>query len=354
VVDDHQTGLYVKSRILATAGFQVFEATSGLEALALIAEQRPVLVVLDVQLPDMDGKDVCRAIKQNPETAGTMVLQVSAYYTSAEDQVQGLDSGADAYIPGDIAPALLVAAVRALLRTRRAEDAVRDREERVQLVEALDRSQQELRALAASLFTAQEEERRRIARELHDDFSQRMALLEMELTQLRRGSPELDEQLSSVIAQISALSQELRNVSHDLHPSGLEHLGLEAGLRSLCEEFERAHKLPIRFSYSEEGRRVSPPVATVLYRIAQEALRNVVKHAGDARVTMEVWVEADQLCLAISDDGCGFKMGAHSNQAGLGLISMQERARLVDGRVEVQSTPAKGTKVKVCVPASAD
>jgi DNA-binding response OmpR family regulator len=283
VVDDYNSGLYTKSRVLAQAGFAVMKASTGRQALEAIWEHHPALVVLDVKLPDIDGKDVCRRIKEDPATAGTMVLQVSAYYTSTEDQVEGLDSGADAYIPGDIAPALLVAAVRALLRTRQAEDAVRDREERLHLMEALDRSQEELRALAASLFTAQDEERRRIARELHDDFSQRTALLEMELTKLRQQSPELDAQLKGIIAQISALSQELRNVSHALHPSGLEHLGLEAGLRSLCEEFERAHGLATRFSYSTGAYRVPAATATVFYRILQDRSRSFAERGEACR-----------------------------------------------------------------------
>ena len=348
VVDDHNSGRYVKTRVLVDAGFHVLSASTGMQALETIAEHHPALVVLDVLLPDINGKDVCRAIKENPATAGTMVLQVSAYYTSTDDQVEGLDSGADAYIPGDIAPALLVAAVRALLRTRRAEDAVRDREERLHLVEALDRSQEELRALAASLFTAQDEERRRIARELHDDFSQHTALLEMELTKLQQQSPQLEAQLNGIITQVSTLSQELRNVSHALHPSGLEHLGLEAGLRSLCEEFERAHELPIRFSYSSGDQRVPVATATVFYRIAQEALRNVVKHAGDARVTMTLTADEELLSLTVQDDGCGFEVGAQGSGSRLGLISMQERARLIGGWVDVRSEVGVGTTVSVC------
>jgi signal transduction histidine kinase len=350
VVDDYQSGRYVKTRILSQAGFHVLEATTGEEALCTVAEHRPALVVLDIRLPDIDGIAVCRAIKADPATASTMVLQVSAYYTSAEDQVQGLDSGADAYIPGDIAPALLVAAVRALLRTRRAEEALRDREERLQLVEALDRSQKELRALAASLFTAQEEERRRIARELHDDLSQRMALLEIGLTKLRQRPAALNEQLDTILGQISLLSEELRHLSHTLHPSVLEHLGLEAGLRSLCEGFERTHNIRTRCIYSTDGCHVPLPTATVFYRIAQEALRNVAKHAGDAGVTITLSGGEQELCLTIQDDGCGFDPEIRRDQAGLGLISMQERVRLVGGRVEVRSAPGEGTAVKVWAP----
>ena len=350
VVDDHQSGRYVKTRVLSKAGFRVLEADSGEEALRMVAEHRPALVVLDVKLPDIDGIAVCRAIKADADTAGTMVLQISAYYTSTEDQVQGLDSGADGYIPGDIAPSLLVAAARALLRTRNAEAAVRDRTERLQLLEALDRSQAELRALAASLFTAQEEERRRIARELHDDLSQRLALLEMELTKIRHRPAEFERLFDGLIGQVSSLSQELCNLSYRLHPSVLEHLGLETGLRSLCEEFERTHEIGTQCIYSVGDRSVPLPVATVFYRITQEALRNVAKHTTDARVTITVSADEQELHLAVQDDGCGFEPTAARVKPGLGLISMQERARLIGGRVELHSAPGEGTTVKVSAP----
>lgn len=350
VVDDHNGGLYIKTRVLAQAGFHVLEAANGADALRIFDQYRPALVVLDVRLPDIDGITVCRAIKQHPAAAQTMVLQVSAYYTTTEDQVLGLDSGADAYIPGDIAPALLVAAVRALLRTRNAESALRHGEERLNLLEALGRTEEKLRALAANLFTAQEEERRRIARELHDDFSQRMALVEMTLTRLRQEAPQLEAPLEGVISQITKLSEDLRNVSHALHPSGLVHLGLEAGLRSLCEEFERAHAIGIHCACTTAGRRVLEPMATVFYRIAQEALRNVVKHAGDARVTLALSAGDTELCMRIQDDGCGFDPGDRRYQPGLGFISMEERARLVGGRVELHSAPGQGTTVIVTAP----
>lgn len=171
VVDDYESARYARARVLSGAGFHVLESATGNDALQIVAEHSPVLVVLDIKLPDIDGMAVCRAIKENPATANIMVLQVSAFYTSTEDQISGLDSGADAYIPGDIAPSLLVCAVRALLRTSRAEAALRARQERMELLEALECSQAELHAATAALLTAQDDERRRIARELHDDFS---------------------------------------------------------------------------------------------------------------------------------------------------------------------------------------
>jgi len=279
-----------------------------------------------------------------------MVLQTSAYYVTTEDQVLGLDSGADGYIPGDVAPALLVAAVRALLRTRRAEEAVRASEERLQLADALHKSDQKLRALAASLFTAQDDERRRVAREVHDNLSQRVALLEIELTKLRHDTTKLEARLDPMIRQTSALSEELRNLSHRMHPSGLEHLGLEPALRSLCIEVEQTQSVATRFRCVINQEPIPQPITIAFYRITQEALRNVAKHAGDARVTVTLFHDSGELCLTIQDDGCGFDLATYGDGIGIGLISMQERIRLVSGGLDLVSGPGQGTTVKARAP----
>jgi signal transduction histidine kinase len=350
VVDDSETGLYFKTHTLLHAGFRVLQARTGKEALRVVAEDHPTVVVLDIKLPDIDGIAVCRAIKEDPTTADTLVLQVSAYYTRTEDFVTGLESGADAYIPGDIAPALLVAAIRALLRTGRAEQALRHSEQRLQLLEALDRSREQLRTLAGSLLTAQDEERRRIARELHDDVGQRLGVLQIELTNLRQRRTDLGGELDMMIAQTSALSERVRDLSHGLHPSVLDHLGLETGLRSLCEEFERTHGIPGRCICCTDDSRITVSTATAFYRIAQEALRNVAKHAGDARVTISLAESNHEIRLTIQDDGCGFDSGFNVHKAGLGLISMEERIRLVGGHLDVHSAPGEGTTVNACAP----
>jgi signal transduction histidine kinase len=350
VVDDHHVGRYTKAHVLRDAGFRVSEAHTGKDALRAVVEDRPTLVVLDVKLPDIDGISVCRKIKGDPATAGIMVLQVSAYYTTVEDQVSGLDSGADGYLPGDLSGPLLVAAVRAVLRTSRAEEALRQREQRLQVLQDLDRSHAELRALTAALVTAQEDERRRIARELHDDFAQRLALLEIDIANLKASRPEIGGDLDTLSGQVSSLSHDIRNLSHGLHPSFLEDLGLEAALRGLCDEFEHSHSLGVRFEYKKGALPVAAAAATTLYRIAQEALRNVVKHAGDACVTMSLYEKDGHCCLAVEDDGRGFD--PHSNRSGpaLGLISMQERVMLLGGRMSIHSAEGQGTRIEIEIP----
>lgn len=350
VVDDYVQGRYIKTRALSHAGFHVLEASTGEEALRTIQEHRPAVVVLDVKLPDVNGFEVCRAIKTNPDLASTIVLQVSAYFTATEHQIQGFESGADAYLPGDTPLSLLIAKIRALLRTSRAQAAAADREHYATFVDALDRSRQDLRDLSASLLKAQEDERHRIARELHDDFAQRLAALEIDLTRIcqERGDP--DGQLQRTIRAVSSLSLDLRNLTHDLHPIAFEHLGFEVGVRSLIQDFERTHDLPGQFIDQSFGRALPQFVSTVLYRITQEALRNVVKHAGDARVTITLSATEATACVTIEDDGNGFDPEMERERPGLGIVSMRERARLVGGNLEITSAPGRGTIIKACVP----
>jgi signal transduction histidine kinase len=360
IVDDDSGGLYAKRVALEHAGFSVFEASTGAQALEIVSEQNPHLVVLDVKLPDLDGFEVCRDIKRNAKTAATMVLQVSAYYTSATHQVQGLEHGADAYLPGDIPAPLLLAAVRALLRTQRAERRLRDLQEREQrrlaaeaeaTAKALDSTQEELRALAASLLTAQEDEARRIARDLHDDLAQELAALEIRLTHLRQHDGIAPEELDPAIEQVVALSDRLRKISHGLHPTLIENLGLDATLRNLCDEWDERQEMPIRYVGDSATAGVARDVATVVYRIAQEALRNIQKHAGDARTVVTLSREGDALVVCIEDDGNGFDVAERRrNSGGLGLLSMEERARLIGARVLIRSSPGQGTRVEVRAP----
>jgi PAS domain S-box-containing protein len=222
---------------------------------------------------------------------------------------------------------------------------------------ALDQTKHELRHLAASLMTAQEDEGRRIARELHDDLAQRLASVEIQLQHLRNQSggtgSEWTADIDSVCRDIAAMSHDVRNLSHRLHPSALDDLGLEAALRQLVQEFERTAGLEIRMSAALPlAARIPPAAATAVYRIAQEALRNVSKHAKQALVTVNVSATPEELRLMVHDDGPGFDASAARARGGLGLVTMRERAALAGGTLAVQSAPRDGTQIIVAVPLS--
>jgi two-component system, chemotaxis family, CheB/CheR fusion protein len=217
--------------------------------------------------------------------------------------------------------------------------------------EQLQRTEEELRSLTARLFTSHEEERRRIARELHDDASQQLAMLANDIEQLRQNIPpmegEMRNRLESLRERAAALSDELRRISHALHPSILEDLGLRAALRSLVSEFAERERMPSNFTHRNVPDVLSRDVAATLYRITQEALRNVAKHAGRTHVRVSLVGMNSSLRLTIRDLGEGFDP---TESRGLGLISMEERSRLVGGSFRISSALGEGTIVQVQVP----
>jgi PAS domain S-box-containing protein len=219
---------------------------------------------------------------------------------------------------------------------------------------ALRESQRELQALAGRLIQAEEAERRRIARELHDDLNQSLALLAVELDLLGQKPPESAAQVAGRMHELSArvrqLSSDVHDLSHNLHPSKLEQLGLVAGVRGLCKEQVAVHHLEIEFAHEPMPPSVLGDTALCLYRIAQEALSNVIKHSGARRARVELGGGADEVTLRITDDGAGFDVGSVDGNGGLGLVSMRERLRLVGGTIVIDSGPSAGTRIDVHVP----
>jgi two-component system CheB/CheR fusion protein len=226
-------------------------------------------------------------------------------------------------------------------------------EEVQQTSNELGQTRAELRALAARLMTAEEQERRRLARELHDDLGQRLALLTMRannaLERLQKNPQESEALFQGVLEELSVANREVRELSHGLHPSIIEHLGLPAALRNLvasCRDggFEVGCWVPDQI----------PPItldtATALYRIAQEAIRNAQQHANGAPIHVTLTAQDNSLRLAVLDSGPGFDLGHARVGGGLGLLSMQERARLVNGTLLIKARPGDGTEVSVSVP----
>jgi PAS domain S-box-containing protein len=224
---------------------------------------------------------------------------------------------------------------------------VRDITERKQAEKALRESQTELRMLTGRLLRAQETERRRIARELHDDLNQGLALLAVELDLL---SQKPGQSATDMSARVKELSSTVHDLSHQLHPSKLEQLGLVAAVRSLCRELTLGHGLPIEFSHHDVPDVIPEDTALCLYRIVQEALRNTIKHSGARHATVELSGSGETICLRIDDDGTGFDAGSADGHGGLGLISMRERLHLVGGAITIDSRPSGGTRIDVQVP----
>jgi len=215
------------------------------------------------------------------------------------------------------------------------------------------RNEREIRSLSGRLMNAQEEERARIARELHDDLSQQIAALSIAMGNLKRQIPNQESDVRSqsdrIQQKLVQFAESLRRLSHQLHPAVLEYSGLASALRVYCDEF--GVLTSIRVSFHAEGSFDHVPASTALglYRIAQEALQNVAKHANAADAEVALRYSEGQLCLTIADRGAGMELHPAQAFAGLGLVSIKERTRLLGGTVEILSQPNHGTTITIVV-----
>ena len=249
-----------------------------------------------------------------------------------------------------------------LQRTRRlkVETALRHAEEAGRESRAiLEASHRENHDLAGRLITSQEGERARIARDLHDDLSQQLAGLSIALSAFKRRliathrGGDLPAEFASLQQRTLGIADNIRRLSHDLHPSVLQHAGLVTALRDHCADVGRWHAIDVSFSVDGDFAATDPAAALCLYRVAQEALRNVAAHAAAGRVEVRLWRTADEAQLTIADNGRGFDIQAAGRRAsGLGLVSISERVRLAGGSVSIVTELNKGTRVRVQIPAT--
>lgn len=292
--------------------------------------------VLPVELADR----VMASFKQLDGTTDTVVLEYTLDIGGEERQFEARIVSAE----GD----KILTIVRNVTEARRAADALRKSEERLLI------SNRESRELAARLITAQESERRRIALLLHDDLSQNIAAVGIAISRLKRKPPATPERMAAefdiLSAQINDLTTQIRKLSHQLHPDVLEHVGLVTALESELAEFGHNEEIKVEFSAEIKSEQIPLDVSVCLYRVAIEALRNVRRHSGakSASVTL---IE-DDVCftLQVRDAGAGFDVERVKRGSGLGLISAEERVKLLQGSFRVTSQPSAGTVLTARIP----
>jgi signal transduction histidine kinase len=224
------------------------------------------------------------------------------------------------------------------------------------LLDALTSDRARMRRLASLVITAQDEERSRIARELHDSTAQSLTAIVLQLSAAARDArtPEIAERLSDVKEMAGLALEEVRTLSHRVHPRVLDDLGLVAAVRWLARQARDSADVEITVDALGDTERIPAQVASVLYRVAQEALTNAVRHAAPTSVALTVRADADTATLEVSDDGRGFDIAeAEARRPGMGLFSMRERVSLVDGRLDLTSAPGSGTRVVAKVPLTA-
>ena len=211
------------------------------------------------------------------------------------------------------------------------------------------RADQALAEMTRKLIDAQEQERSRIGRELHDDINQRLAMVSVELEQLRQSPAELRSRVQELRKELRQISDDVQAISHDLHSSKLELLGVIAGMKSWCREVAERHKIEVAFRSDFPGN-LSLAVGLPLFRVLQEAVSNSIRHSGDKRVEVQLRGDSGEIHLIARDSGKGFDVETALRGKGLGLTSMRERVRLVHGVIAIESRPMGGTSIHVRIP----
>lgn len=242
--------------------------------------------------------------------------------------------------------ALLVAGTTMFYQTRLEDTAVAQ-------YQASLRANLELERLSRRLLSLQEDERQRIARELHDDYGQRMASLLFELSAVNERedlAPEVRETAQKIEEGLRNVAKDLQQLSRSLHSAVLDKIGLEAAIRSDCTQLRKRAEWEISLESSDVPRRLPPPVSLAVYRVFQEALQNALKHAGIRRLVVSLKIEGEELVLRVKDFGGGFDTEAAYQRGSLGLVSMRERLRMVGGRLLIHSEIGKGTEIEARLP----
>jgi signal transduction histidine kinase len=213
------------------------------------------------------------------------------------------------------------------------------------------KAEEQLRALSKRLIEVQEEERRSIARELHDQVGQYLTITKLMLDRATKATPEtVTPLLIEITAQVVEVLQQVRNMSLNLRPSMLDDLGLVPALKWLFERLEKQSGLNINFEHNMTDNRVSPDIDTTIYRIVQEALTNVIRHAGVTSAKVRLWLNEKTISLKVEDNGQGFEPDRLAARVTTGLSAMQERARLLGGYLRIESVPGAGTRVVAEIP----
>jgi len=356
IVDDEPRNLLVLETILDDPGYRLVRAVSADQALLALVVEEFALLILDIRMPGMTGFELAQMIKERKKTAQVPIIFLTAYYNEDQHMLEGYVTGAVDYLHKPVNPAILRSKVSVFAELHR-----KNREcgmaNRALLDEVIERrrAEEQLKFLTGKLIQAQEEERRRIARDLHDDFNQRLAALSVELATIELAPvapPEpIPRQLAAIRSQVVQLSNDLHDLAYKLHPSLLEHVGLEIAIREHVDEFTKRTGVPVTFSAREVPGTLSPEMATNLFRVMQESLQNVSKHAQATDVTVRLSGSSKGIGLSVRDNGKGFEVESQSaKRAGFGLVSMQERARLLGGFSMIRSCSEHGTKVCAWIP----
>lgn len=360
IVDDEPKNLAVLESILDDPGYRLVRAESADQALLALLVEEFALLILDIRMPGMTGIELAQMIKQRKKTARLPIIFLTAYYNEDQHVLEGYGSGAVDYLHKPVNPAILCSKVSVFAELHRK---TRDLAEanRALLAEVAERrrAEEQLRALTHRVVQAQETERESVALDLHDNLTQLLCALCIRSQILAEKIPGHDDALPKIeVLQLREMlghaASEVERIARNLRPGVLEVLGLEAVLRATSTEFAERTGLAVTLDSVELQQRLPIRTEVALFRILQEVLSNVSRHAQARHVTLTLTQPDDVVQLTIKDDGIGFDPDLHSTkkngESSLGLLGMIERANSVGGDLRIASTPGTGTEINVRFP----
>ena len=342
MVDDQPSKLLSYEVMLGELGENLVKATSGREALELLLKIDVAVVLMDVSMPELDGFELAEMIRQHPRFQKTAIIFISAVHLTDMDRLKGYARGAVDYISVPIIPELLRAKVSVFAELHR----------RARQLEALNH---ELRRLSQSLMTAQDEERRRIARELHDGLGQDLTAAKMMLGSLFQvhQTPEAKDQAAREANQMmdQAIKQ-IRTMSHLLHPPLLDEMGLFSALRWYVEGFAKRSGIETTLAIPHEFPRLTADLEIAIFKIVQESLTNVFRHAKAQNATVSLEERDSRVFISVADNGKGIDNGLAQLQPrsyGVGISGIKQRVEEHGGRLLLRNGNP-GTIVEVIFP----
>src|SRR5438477_7586398 len=342
MVDDQPAKLLSYELMLGELGENLVKATSGREALELLLKMDFAVVLMDVSMPELDGFELAEMIHQHPRFQKIAIIFISAVHLTDVDRLKGYERGAVDYISVPIIPELLRARVSVFAELHR----------KARQLEALN---QELRRLSHSVMLAQDEERRRIARELHDGLGQHLIAAKMMLGALiqPQQTPDAKSQAhTDANRMIDDAIRQVRTISHLLHPPLLDEIGLLSALRWYTDGFAKRSGIEIKLEVPREFPRLGSEIETAIFKIAQESLTNVFRHADAQRATVKLEQQDGQVFISIVDNGKGLPknlLGLQPGSYGIGIIGIKQRVEEHGGRFTLRNGNP-GTIVEVTIP----
>jgi signal transduction histidine kinase len=355
IVDDEPKNLLALEALLEPLGQNLLRAQSGEAALRMVLKHNPAVILLDVRMPGMDGFETARMIRGRGRSRHTPIIFLTGVAKEMESAFRGYEVGAVDFLMKPIVPEVLRSKVSVFVELHRKNMALANEiNERKIAEERLRESEVQLRALAARLISIREEERTRIAREIHDEMGQVLTGLKIDVIwlakQLDNDQQPLLKKIDSMSRLIDSTVQLVRRIATGMRPEILDEMGLVAAIGWQAKEFQKRMGIRCRLKLPAAPPVLDGELSTAVFRIFQEILTNIARHARASSVSVNFQVSNDRLGLEVTDDGIGISDTAVHAREALGLLGMQERAQLFGGEVSFQGTPGRGTTVSVSIP----